>query len=70
MIKCVVIGNFRGTCASVEMLKGYILICWNAEVVHAHLSECWRGKWQEKGWESLGYVKFTEASASMQLRPR
>jgi len=27
MIKCIVIGNLRGTCASVEMLKGYILIC-------------------------------------------
>ena len=25
MIKCIVIGNLRGTCASVEMLKGYIL---------------------------------------------
>jgi len=24
MIKCIVIGNFRGTCASVKMLKGYI----------------------------------------------
>ena len=31
MIKCIVIGNFRGTCASVKMLKGYILTCWNAE---------------------------------------
>jgi len=25
MIKCIVIGNFRGTCASVEMLKGYMV---------------------------------------------
>jgi len=41
MIKCIVIGNFRGTCATVEMLTGYILTCWNAEGVHAHLSECW-----------------------------
>jgi len=31
MIKCIVIGNFRGTCASVKILKGYMLICWNAE---------------------------------------
>jgi len=44
MIKCIVIRNFRGTCASVEcwrgtylsveMLKGYMLICRNAEGVH------------------------------------
>jgi len=25
--------NFRGTCSSVEMLKGYMLICRNAEGV-------------------------------------
>jgi len=25
------------------MLKGYMLICGNAEGVHAHLWECWRG---------------------------
>jgi len=56
------IGNFRGIFSSVNMLKGYILICWNAEGhmlisrnaegVHGHLSECWRGTWSEKGWES------------------
>ena len=40
MIKCIVIGYLRGTCTSVEMLKGYMLICRNAEGVHAHLSEC------------------------------
>jgi len=34
MIKRIVIGNFRGTCASVEMLKGYMLIFRNAEGVH------------------------------------
>jgi len=34
MTTCIVIGNFRGTCASVKMLKGYILICWNAEGIH------------------------------------
>jgi len=44
MIKCIVIGNLRvhvhllkcwsGTCWSVEMLKGYMLICRNAEGVH------------------------------------
>jgi len=45
MIKCIVIGNLRGACASVEMLKGYILNCWNTEGVHPHLSECWRGTW-------------------------
>jgi len=45
MIKCVVVGNLMDTCASVEMVKGYILICWNAEGVHAHLSEYWRGTW-------------------------
>jgi len=45
MIKCVVIGILRGTCVSVEILKGYILICWNAEGVHSHVSECWRGTW-------------------------
>jgi len=31
-----------------------MLICWNAERVHAHLSECWRGTWEENGWEPLG----------------
>jgi len=45
MKKCIVIGHFRGICASVKMLKGYILICWNAEGVHAHLSECWMDTW-------------------------
>jgi len=45
MIKYIVKGNFRGACASVKMLKGYMLICWNAEGVHAPLSECWRGTW-------------------------
>jgi len=45
MIKCIVIGILRGTCVSVEilkgyillsveMLKGYILICRNAKGVH------------------------------------
>jgi len=34
MIKCIVIGIRRGTCVSVAILKGYILICWNAE-------KCW-----------------------------
>jgi len=34
MIKYIVIGNLRGACASVKMLKGYILICRNAEGVH------------------------------------
>jgi len=43
MIKYIVISNFRGTCSSVEILKGYMLIFRNAEDVHAHLSECWRG---------------------------
>jgi len=30
-----------------------MLIFRNAEEVHAHRSECWRGTWSEKGWESL-----------------
>jgi len=34
MMKCIVVGNFMGTFASVEMLKGYILTCWNFEEVH------------------------------------
>jgi len=34
MIKYLVRGNFRGTCSSVDMLKGYIIICRNAEGVH------------------------------------
>jgi len=42
MTKCIAIGIVRGTCVSVEFLKGYIVICWNAEGVHSHLSECWR----------------------------
>jgi len=32
-IKYFVIRNFRGTCSFVKMLKGYMLICWNAERV-------------------------------------
>jgi len=56
MIKCIVIGNLRGTCASVEMQKGYMLIFRNAERVHYHLLECWRGcTWPKKGWEPLVY---------------
>jgi len=34
MIKYFVIKNFRGTYSSVEMLKGYMIICWKAEGVH------------------------------------
>jgi len=34
MLKCFVAKNFRGTRSSVEMLKGYMLICQNAERVH------------------------------------
>jgi len=30
---------------SVEILKGYILTCWNVEGVHSHLSEYWKGTW-------------------------
>jgi len=51
--KYFVIGNFRGTCSSVEILKGNRLICWHAVGVHAHLSECWRGTWWEKRWEPV-----------------
>ena len=34
MIKCFVIGHFRGTCSSAKMLKGFMLICRNAEGLH------------------------------------
>ena len=34
MLKYFVIRNFRDTCSSVEMLKGYMLLCRNAEGVH------------------------------------
>jgi len=34
MINYFVMRNFRGTCSSVEMLKGYMLIYRNAEGVH------------------------------------
>ena len=40
-----VIRDFRGTCS--------LLICRNAEGVHAHVSEYLRGTWETKGWESL-----------------
>jgi len=43
MIKCIVIEILRGTCVSVEILKGYILICCNAEGVHSHLSDLLKG---------------------------
>jgi len=26
--------HFKGTCSYVAVLKGYMLICWNAEGVH------------------------------------
>jgi len=29
-----------GTYSSVEMLKEYMLICWNSEGIHAYQSEC------------------------------
>jgi len=35
MIKYFVIRNFRGTSTSVKMLKGYVVICRNAEGVHS-----------------------------------
>jgi len=34
MIKYFATRNFRATCSSVEMLKGYMPICVNAEGVH------------------------------------
>jgi len=34
MIKYFVTRNFRRTYSSVEILKGYVLICWNAEGIH------------------------------------
>jgi len=55
MTRCFVIRNFRGTYSSVKMLKGYLLILQNAEGVHAHLWECWRGTWSKKGWEPLAH---------------
>jgi len=42
-----------GICSSVEMQKGYMLIFRNAEEVHYHLLECWRGTWSKTGWEPL-----------------
>jgi len=48
MIKCIVIGNLRGTCASVEMLKGCMLICRNTEGVHGKRkigNPCCSGWW-------------------------
>jgi len=54
MIIYFVVGHFRGTFSSVNMLKGSMLICWNAEGARAHLSECWRGTcsslWMLKGY--------------------
>jgi len=43
MTKYFVKRNYRDTCSSAEMLKGYMLIWWNAERVHIHLSTYWRG---------------------------
>jgi len=40
MIKYFAIRNFRGTCSSVEMLKGHMFTFRNAEAVHAYLSKC------------------------------
>ena len=34
MLQFFVIRNFRGTCSSVEMQKGYMLLCRNAKGVH------------------------------------
>ena len=40
MKKYFVMRNISGTCSSVEILKGCMIICWNAEGIHAHLPEC------------------------------
>jgi len=58
MIKCIVIGNFRGTCASVKMLKGYMLIFRNAAGVHGKRkvgNPCSRGL---MGISSINFRKF------------
>jgi len=36
---------FRGACS--------LFICQNPEEVLAHVSECLRGTWETKGWETL-----------------
>jgi len=52
VIKSFVARNFRGSCSSVEMLKGYILICQYAEGVHGQrkvenpCTRCWAFRWQ------------------------
>ena len=63
IIECFVIGNFRGTCSSVKMLKGYMLICWNTEGVHCKkkvgnpcASPCPDIKWSETPWFSTAGV--------------
>jgi len=60
MIKYIVIGNFRGACASVkmlkgtclsvEMLKGHMLIFRNAEGVHGKtkVGNPWSRSYQDK----------------------
>jgi len=48
MIKYIVIRNFRGTCSSVKMLKGYMLISVNAEGVHGKRKV--RNPWY-RGWK-------------------
>jgi len=53
MTKIFVIGNFRGTCSSVEMLKGYMLIFRNAEGV-AYICLC-RNAEGVRGKRKVGY---------------
>jgi len=39
---------WRGTCWAFEMLKGYILICWNAKGVHGQKQRGEFPRWQAK----------------------
>jgi len=48
LLSLFIIRNFRDTYSSVEMLKGYMLICWNAERVHAKrkVGNPWSNAWR------------------------
>jgi len=46
-----VIRNFSDTYSSVEIRKGYMLMFRDAEGIHAHIWECWRGTRPKKGWD-------------------
>jgi len=78
MITYFVIGNFRDTFSSVNMLKGYMLICWNAEGVHGQKKvgnpwSSWCIQWKDnalpKKLYELTYNSTSDISITVNTNP-